>query len=112
MPPLKFRITTPFAVIATPARNFVVRPTHVSDCCLKSPATYCRPSFIHRIPHMHTVILISGDDVPAGGFVVGADQNNPALDQLIHDLRQAYPRANHRVISGLDVVTDVAEAGE
>jgi hypothetical protein len=59
---------------------------------------------------MHTVILISGDDVPAGGFVVGAD--HPALDQLIHDLRQAYPRANHRVISGLDVVTDVAEAGE
>lgn len=58
---------------------------------------------------MHTLIMISGDDVPAGGFVVGADDANPALDQLIHDLRQAYPRATHRVISGMDVVTnDVA----
>jgi hypothetical protein len=58
---------------------------------------------------MHTVIKITGDDVPAGGLLIGADtETDPALDQLIHDLQTAYPRAHHCVIRGMDVVTDVA----
>ena len=56
---------------------------------------------------MRMLIKITGDDVPDGGLIMGVDPAETALDQFIRDLRLAYPGAHHRVVHGLDVVTDV-----
>lgn len=64
---------------------------------------------------MHTVIKITGDDVPLGGFLICADPrtgqgrpiSDPILDQLLTDLSKAYPMASTTRVCGLDVVTDV-----
>jgi hypothetical protein len=61
---------------------------------------------------MHTFIKITGDGVPDGGLLVGADtETDTALDQFIHDLLLAYPDADHCVVRGLDVVADVVPLG-
>lgn len=57
---------------------------------------------------MHTFIKIIGDDLPCGGLLISSDTaTDKALDQLVHDLALAYPRARHCVVRGMDVVTDV-----
>jgi hypothetical protein len=57
---------------------------------------------------MHTLIKITGDDMPAGGLLIGSDTDtDPAIERLVHDLRLAYPKAKACVVRGMDVVTDV-----
>lgn len=61
---------------------------------------------------MHTLIKVTGDDMPAGGFLIGANSSDPHIEQLIRDLRLAYPKARTQRITGMDVVTDVVGDAE
>lgn len=56
--------------------------------------------------NMHTFIRISRDDLPAGELLIGTD-TDIAIDQFIHELALAYPKARHCVVRGMDVVADV-----